>query len=113
MIKIYGIPNCDTVKKARNWLDKNGIDYQFIDFRKSPLNTAQLKCWADTIGIDNLLNKRSRTWRDLDKSVQESITASNTLKLMLEMPTLIKRPVLETKDKVLTGFNASTYENLL
>ena len=113
MLKLYGIPNCDTVKKARKWLESNGINYEFVDFRKNPLSTAQLKDWAETVGLETLLNKRSRTWRELDKDQQDNSNSTKMLQLMQKMPTLIKRPVLVDKKKVLVGFNNSEYGKLL
>jgi Spx/MgsR family transcriptional regulator len=112
VIKLYGISNCDTVKKARKWLDDKGISYEFVDFRKKPLTAAQLKRWADTVGWESLINKRSRTWRELDKLTQNSLNKSNALKLMQEMPTLIKRPVMDTGDNFIIGFDSATYEEL-
>lgn len=112
MIKVFGIPNCDTVKKARKWLDNNGIEYEFIDFRKTPLTTAQLKRWADSVGWETLLNKRSRTWRELPDSQKESINKTPALSLMQEIPTLIKRPVLDNDSQILVGFKDSEYRSL-
>ena len=113
MLKLYGIPNCDTVKKARKWLETNGVDYEFVDFRKNPLSAAQLKDWVANVGLDTLLNKRSRTWRELDKDQQDSSNPAKMLQLMREMPTLIKRPVLVDKNILLVGFNNTEYGKLL
>ena len=113
MLKLYGIPNCDTVKKARKWLEANGVDYEFVDFRKNPLSATQLKDWVASVGLDTLLNKRSRTWRELDKDQQDSSNPAKMLQLMREMPTLIKRPVLADKNILLVGFNNTEYGNLL
>lgn len=112
MVKVYGIPNCDTVKKARKWLDNNGIDNEFVDFRKTPLSAARLKNWAATIGWETLLNKRSRTWRELPDSQKESLNKSKALTLMQEIPTLIKRPVLDKDGEILVGFKESEYQSL-
>lgn len=113
MLKLYGIPNCDTVKKARKWLENNHIDYEFVDFRKNPLSQAQLKNWADNVGLDKLLNKRSRTWRELHKDAQDDTNPTKLLQLMREMPTLIKRPVLVSNKMILVGFNSAEYGKLV
>lgn len=112
MVKIYGIPNCDTVKKARNWLDKNSIDYEFIDFRKTPLSAARLKNWAAAVDWQTLLNKRSRTWKEIPDSSKEPLNKTTALKLMQENVTLIKRPVLEKNGEILVGFKDSDYQSL-
>jgi arsenate reductase len=112
MIKLYGITNCDTVKKARKWLDNNGIEYEFVDFRKTPLSTAQLKNWAAAIDWQTLLNKRSRTWRELPDSQKDPLNKTKALTLMQEIPTLIKRPVLEKDGEILVGFQDSEYQSL-
>lgn len=112
MTKLYGITNCDTVKKARKWLDNNDIDYEFVDFRKTPLTTAQLKRWADSIDWESLLNKRSRTWRELPDSQKEPLNKTRALSLMQEIPTLIKRPVLDSNGEILVGFKDSDYQSL-
>ena len=113
MLKLYGIPNCDTVKKARKWLESNGVDYEFVDFRKNPLSTAQLKDWVAAVGLEKLLNKRSRSWRELDADQQDSSNPTKMLQLMQKLPTLIKRPVLVDKNKVVVGFNNSEYGKFL
>lgn len=112
MIKIYGIPNCDTVKKARKWLDNNGIKYEFVDFRKNPLSAAQLKKWAAAIEWETLLNKRSRTWKDIPDSKKEPLNKTTALKLMQENVTLIKRPVLDDNGKIHVGFKDAEYQAL-
>jgi len=112
MIKLYGISNCDTVKKARTWLDKHSVDYQFIDFRKTPLKAAQLKNWAACLDWETLLNKRSRTWRELPDAQKEPLNKTHALSLMQEIPTLIKRPVLDNGGNISVGFKDSEYQSL-
>jgi Spx/MgsR family transcriptional regulator len=113
-VKLYGIPNCGTVKKARAWLDEHGIAYQFIDYKKQAVTQDLLSNWLKQIGWQKLLKKTGPTWGQLPDAVKASIKDdASALALMLEKPNVIKRPVLERKGKVLaTGFNLSDYENL-
>jgi arsenate reductase len=113
-MKLYGIPNCGTVKKARTWLDERGTDYQFIDFKKQQFTQELLAGWMKQIGWQKLLKKTGPTWGKLPDTVKASITNdAAALSLMLEQPNVIRRPVLEHKGKVLaTGFNQTDYENL-
>ena len=110
---IYGIPNCDTVKKARRWLEQHGIEYRFHDFRRDGLNKSQLQNWLKAVDVDTLLNRRSRTWRELDDNAKNNITKSKAIDLMLEQPSLIKRPVLAVSDQVIVGFDNKQYTSLL
>ncbi|HAK11624.1 MAG TPA: ArsC family reductase [Chitinophagaceae bacterium] len=114
MLILYGIPNCDTVKKARTWLDQHKISYQFHDFKQSGIEAKSIQRWIDAMGIEIVLNKKSTTWRGLDATQQAS--ASNTKKaiqLMQEHTSLIKRPVLEKDGQVLAvGFDAAKYSSL-
>ncbi len=109
MVTLYGIKNCDTVKKARAWLDAQGIAYQFHDFRKDGLTADVLEKWDALLGWEALLNKRGTSWRKLDESQREGVDRDKALALMLEHPSLIKRPVLETEAKTLIGFDTNYY----
>lgn len=100
---VYGIANCDTVKRARTALDAAGIAYAFHDFRKDGLDEARVKRWADAVGLDTLVNRRGTTWRQLPANTQESIETGD-LTPLVEQPTLIKRPVIETDDGIIVGF---------
>ena len=113
-MKIYGIKNCDTVKKALNWLDSHGIKYEFHDFKKSGVEETKLREWADKLGWETLLNKRGTTWKKLDPEVQSSVTNPETaFKLMQEKTSIIKRPVVEDGDLLFSGFDRKTYEEKL
>ena len=112
MIKIYGIPNCDTMKKARRWLDSNGVEYEFHDYKKHGVPEKKLKSWVRQKGWENLLNKRGTTWRKLDESSRNSIDETSAIKIMLEYPAIIKRPVLESGSSLLIGFNETDYSQL-
>src|SRR5579872_5046341 len=103
-IVIYGIKNCDTMTKARKWLDGHGVAYAFHDYRVDGLDKARLKNWVDALGWEKLLNKSSATFRDLPEPVKQGLTQAKAVALMLENPTMIKRPVLETGGGLLVGF---------
>ena len=105
-MKVYGIKNCDTVKKALTWFDNNGIEYEFHDFKKLGVTEDKLKQWADKLGWEVLLNKRGTTWKKLDEETQGSITSPETAcKVMQDKTSVIKRPVIETKDNLIIGFD--------
>ncbi|PVY69780.1 arsenate reductase [Tamilnaduibacter salinus] len=108
-MKLYGIKNCDTVKKARKWLDENGVDYQFHDFKKDGLTADMLSGWQDQLGWEPLVNRRGTTWRRLPESVRDSMNARSAHETMLDNPSLIKRPVVEASDGVSVGFNAEEW----
>jgi Spx/MgsR family transcriptional regulator len=113
-MKLYGIPNCGTVKKARAWLDQHGVQYEFHDFKKHGVSDALLSAWLKQVGWKKLLKKTGPTWGQLPDSVKASITDDASAKtLMLEKPNVIRRPVLERNGKVLaTGFDENDYKNL-
>ena len=110
MMKLHGIANCDTVKKARAWLDANAIGYEWIDFRKSPPSRATLERWAGAAGWEKLLNRRGTTWRKVPPEQQSAVRdAASAIALMQARPTLIKRPVIETDGEVSVGFDTEDY----
>lgn len=109
MITLYGIKNCDTVKKARKWLDDNDIAYRFHDYRSDGLSPELLKTFADQLGWNTLLNRSSTSWRQLSTEQQADLNADKAIALMLATPTLIKRPILDTSNKMLIGFKADEY----
>lgn len=109
MITLYGISNCDTVKKAKKWLDDNQLEYRFHDFRKEGLDSALLHNWCEQIGWETLLNKRGTTWRQQPDDVKENVNAANVEALLLAQPAMIKRPVLEHNGTVRVGFKADEY----
>lgn len=113
-MKLYGIPNCGTVKKARVWLDEHGVDYEFHDFKKQGVTQTLLSDWLNQIGWQKLLKKTGPTWGQLPEAIKDSIQDdASALALMLEKPNVIKRPVLENKGKILaTGFNEHDYNEL-
>ena len=112
MVTIYGIANCDTIKKARRWLDNAGIDYQFHDYRKAGLDSDQLKQWADELGWEQLLNRRGTTWRKLPEEQKQAINYDLAIELMLEQPAMIKRPLLDYNNQRALGFSEQQYNKI-
>lgn len=112
MITLYGIKNCDTVKKARAWLDSNAISYRFHDFRADGIDAKSVGDWLKAIGVDTLVNRRGTTWRELDTGLQSLIGTTRTTDILIEHPTLIKRPVLVTEDGIYCGFSDAQYKKI-
>ena len=112
MNTLYGISNCDTIKKARRWLTDNGIEYRFHDYRKDGLALEQLQRWSDSLGWESLLNKRGTTWRNLSDDQKQSIDLVSALNLMVQFPAMIKRPLLETEEKAYLGFTQNLYKSI-
>lgn len=112
MVTLYGIKNCDTIKKARRWLEAENIEYRFHDYRADGLDAALLESVIAELGWEPLLNTRGTTWRKLDESRRNTITdAASAIELMLEMPAIIKRPLLCAPQKpMLLGFSDSSYQ---
>ncbi|MES1951938.1 protein yffB [Salinisphaera sp. S4-8] len=112
MIRIYGIASCDTCRKARQWLSSAGIEHEWIDVRADGVARERLEQWRQALGDGALLNKRSKTWRDFDTQQREAAEA-DPVTVLIEHPTLIKRPILETPTDTLAGFSAARYEAAL
>lgn len=113
MLTLYGIKNCDTIKKARRWLEDHGVDYQFHDFRQDGLDKKQLTNWVETLGWEAIVNKRSTTWRNLSDKEKEISTNQQAIKLLLANPTLIKRPVVTNNTTLVVGFNEAEFKTLM
>lgn len=113
MVTLYGISNCDTIRKARRWLDAQGVEFRFHDYRKDGLEREQLSGWADELGWQALLNRRGTTWRKLPEADREGIDRDSAIALMLAHPAMIKRPLLDTGNKRLLGFDEQQYKDLL
>jgi arsenate reductase len=109
-ITIYGIKNCDTMKKARSWLDQAGIGYTFHDYKTAGIDKAHLERWSKVVGWETLLNRAGTTFRKLPDTDKEGLTAAKAMKLMLAQPSMIKRPVLETGKALLVGFKPEDYK---
>ena len=109
-ITVYGIPNCDTIKKTLAWYKTKNIRVDFYDYKKYGVKKEKLQEWCRQVGWQVLLNKKSTTWRSLPPAEQQLVTNENiAIKLMMEYPSIIKRPVIEMNDKVMVGFNASYF----
>lgn len=113
MTTIYGIKNCDTMKKARAWLDKKGVAYDFHDYKAAGIERARLEGWARKVGWEVLLNRAGTTFRKLPDGDKEGLTESKAIALMVAQPSMIKRPVLEGGGKLLVGFKPEQYEALV
>lgn len=111
-ITLYGISNCDTVKKARRWLDQRQLTYSFHDFRKDGLTPALVKTWLNQHDMETVLNKRGRTWRDLSDTEKQVNTTAQVITLCCKYPALIKRPVLVSGKHILIGFDTKQYADL-
>lgn len=107
---LYGISNCDTVKKARRWLDEQGVAYRFHDVRKDGLEPDRLQSWIDALGWEKLLNKAGTTFRKLPDAQKEGLDVAAAKALMLGQPAMIRRPVVEGADGISVGFSAADWQ---
>ena len=112
MVVLYGIPTCDTVRKARRWLEAQGVAYRFHDFRKDGLTPEQLEAWTAELGWEQLLNRRGTTWRKLPEELRTGIDRAGAVRLMLEHPAIIKRPLLDLGARRVPGFTPDLYTEL-
>ncbi|QHE87450.1 ArsC family reductase [Hydrogenophaga sp. BPS33] len=111
MITLYGIPNCDTVKKARAWLTEHGVDVTFHDFKKQGVPEAALDRWLAAAGWETVLNRKGTTWRQLDEATRSAVAdAASARAVALANPSVIKRPVVEWADGITVGFNAADWQ---
>lgn len=109
-MKVYGIPNCNTVKKATEWLRNNENTFEFHDYKKKGITVDKLKEWSKEVGWEKLVNKKGTTWRTLPAEEQQKITNEKTaIELMVTKPSVIKRPVIETGEKLVVGFDEEEY----
>ena len=112
-IDVYGIPNCDTVKKTRKWLDARGIDYAFHDYKKEGADPARLRRWIEVAGVDTVLNRRGTTFRKLSDAEKADIDEAKAVTLLQQHPSMIKRPVVEHPAGLLVGFSQAEWEGAL
>lgn len=113
MITMYGIRNCDTVKKARAWLDARGVAYAFHDYKTAGIDAARLRGWARELGWEKLLNRAGTTFRALPEADKADLNEDKAAALMLAAPSMIKRPVLDLGDRRILGFDAAAYEKAI
>jgi len=109
---LYGIPNCDTVKKARVWLDGRGVAYQFHDYKKQGADAVKLRAWCNEMGWNVILNRAGTTFKALPEADKQDIDAGKAIALMVAQPSMIKRPVLEGAGKLLVGFKPDAYASV-
>ncbi len=112
-VTIYGIKTCDSVKKAQNWLKQNNIAFELIDFKQTPPDEAQISQWCQSAGWEKLLNKQSKTFRELPPEQKVVHDEEQAIALMHQFPLLIKRPVLVSEEKIMIGFSESAYNSLI
>jgi arsenate reductase len=112
MTTIYGIKSCDTMKRARTWLEGHKVDYDFHDYKSAGIDRAVLEGWVGKVGWEILLNRAGTTFKKLPDADKEGITEKKAIALMLAQPSMIKRPVLEAKRKLTVGFKPEEYEKL-
>jgi len=113
MTTIYGIKNCDTMKRAFAWLKDHGVDYEFHDYKKAGVSTEMLESWTSQVGWEKLLNTRGTTWRKLSEEQRADMSEKKAQQLMQQQPSLIKRPVLSHGRTILVGFDDKAYQELL
>ncbi len=109
MTTVYGIKNCDTMKKALRWLDEAGVEYRFHDYKKEGVPADQLDQWLETLGWEQVINRRGTTWRKLDESVRDNMDNQSARAVILDNPSIIKRPLLDTGSELVLGFKADDY----
>ncbi len=110
MITIYGIKNCDVMKKARDWLKAHGVEAAFHDYKVAGIDEAQLTAWAERVGWTTLLNTKGTTFIDLPEWEKQDLNAAKAIRLMAAAPSMIKRPVLDLGDRMIVGFKPAIYE---
>ncbi|MEQ8314145.1 MAG: Spx/MgsR family RNA polymerase-binding regulatory protein [Gammaproteobacteria bacterium] len=113
MIVLFGISNCDTIKKTRRWLDSHKLDYEFHDYKKQGCNTKLARTLTEVFELDRLINKRGTTWRKLPEQVKNSLTTAKARELMTANPSVIKRPILKIGDEWALGYAEKLWEALI
>ncbi len=112
-ITLYGIPNCDTVKKARTWLDAHGVSYVFHDYKKAGITAAKVKMWCKAFGWESVLNRAGTTYKKLPDDAKSDLDQAKAIALMIEQPSMIKRPIVEHGGGLLIGFKQPEWEAAL
>ncbi|MCH8531487.1 MAG: arsenate reductase [Saccharospirillum sp.] len=114
MIQIYGIKNCDTIKKTLNWFKQQAVPFDFVDYKKSPPPESLIQAWlSDGVDWETLINKRGTTWRKLPEPDRADLNPERAVALMVANPSLIKRPVVTHKGQILVGYNETAFEALI
>jgi arsenate reductase len=112
VLTLYGLPSCDTCRQARKWLDDKGIDYKFHDVRQEGLDSQLLERWSKRLGWEKLINKQSLTWRKVPQADRDNMTKNRAILTLIEHPTLLKRPVLESTTMLAVGFTEASYKEI-
>ncbi len=112
MTTLYGIKNCDTIRKARKWLTAHEIDYRFHDVRSDGIDCERIEKWVDAAGWETVLNRRGTTWRQLIDDEKSAVSRDNVVALLMQHPAMIKRPVLETDTTIEVGFSEARYRQI-
>lgn len=114
MTKVYGIPNCDTIKKTQQWLSNNNVPFEFHDYKKEGITASKLKEWIKLVGWEALFNKKSSTWKKLKEATEQDVnTATEAIKIMQANNSIIKRPVVEHNGTILVGFTEASFKEQL
>lgn len=113
LVQVYGIPNCDTVRKARAWLDANGLAYAFHDFKKEGADPDLVRSWVKAVGWERVLNRKGTTFRKLEPEQKEGLDEEKAIRLMVAQPSTIKRPVVDHPGGLLVGFDPADWEAAL
>ncbi|MFT2097106.1 ArsC family reductase [Marinomonas sp. 2405UD66-6] len=113
MIDIYGIKNCDTMKKAFRWLEEHKVEYRFHDYKKEALEAETAKAWIDKLGWESVINKRGTTWRKLDEETKSSMNNELAVETVINQPSMIKRPLIMANGEIHLGFNSDEYSQKL
>lgn len=113
MLKIYGVKSCDTCRKARKWLKENNIEHVWVDLRESPVERSRVEEWLEVMGVDQLINRRSTTWRELAEDRRTGLAEQEAIDLVLEKPTVLKRPLFEGDSELRVGFTDEIREWIL
>lgn len=113
MTTLYGIRNCDTIKKAKCWLEDHNVDYDFHDYKKAGIDKETLQAWCKEFGFESLLNKRGTTWRKLDDTLKDNVDEASAIDIMCEHTSVIKRPLLISGSTRILGFDKNAYQSLL
>lgn len=111
MVKMYGIPNCDSVKKATKWLQQNKIAFEFHDYKKQGISAEKLKDWCKKTGWETIFNKRSSTWKEIMKAYEGIVNnLAEAIQIMQQHTSIIKRPIIEIKEEIIVGFDEALYK---
>lgn len=113
MLKIYGIRNCDTLKKTLKWFEIHSTDVDFVDYKKQPPDAELAKTFVTALGWENVINKRGTTWRKLDDAIKASMNEAEAIELMQAQPSIIKRPIIQKGDQLWVGYDESLFKSLI